>query len=169
MNRFWVVLVALVLSLAAIPVAHAHGPSLLAFTAIDPNTGELTVRLADFYGVPFEGGQLTASVIKPGGKRDRAIALKEAPAGTYTTSLTKGQPGVVQMEINMVFQKELFKAVFNTDISEGQPELILPLEEIGPAPSFPWNWVGYGAAAIALVAVTAVATRRRSARQKQAA
>jgi hypothetical protein len=169
MNRTWVALVALILSLAAIPVAQAHGPSLLAFVTVDAGTGQLAVKLADFYGSPFEGARLTASVTKPGQKPGKAIVLKEAPAGTYTTGLTKGQPGVVQVELNMVFQNELFKAAFNTDLSEGQPELILPLMEVGPAPAgFPWNWVGYGAAALALAAGSAVAVRRR-ARHAQAA
>ncbi|MFZ5828295.1 MAG: carboxypeptidase-like regulatory domain-containing protein [Bacillota bacterium] len=160
MRRF-VTALALALLLAwPLRWAAAHELDLFGHISVDPQ-GEITVRIVDPYGALIEGQKVTASATAPGGQTTRAVTLAEGPAGSYRGVVTAPGAERYTVTVDLELAGDLHRIRYEVTAGQGQPEQMLAMVAIDPPQGLNWSRILYIAAAVVLVAATAVALLKK--------
>lgn len=153
-------LVTALLVAMAIPWAGAHMNALYAHVSVD-SRGEVTLRVVDFYGALVEGQQPVAYATAPGGRPTESVTLAESQPGTYRGVVTVPGAERYTVTVEITLLGELHRLRYDVTAGQGQPEQMMPMEQVEPPKGTNWSRILYLAAAAVLVIATAVALLKK--------
>jgi hypothetical protein len=158
MKRLITVSVVFFLLITALPVS-AHTISVTGAWSLKGN--QLTVKIADPYGAPVEGGTVTAALGAPGAKPGKAVAFKEMEPGIYSGIISPPDTGEYDTVVEITVVGQLFRGSLRMKAGTDMAETLVPMLPIDPPQGFGWGPVLYGAAAIVLIVATVIAIMKR--------
>lgn len=159
MQRIGTYLVALALAVLLATSAAAHSFNVMA--AVSVSGSEVTVRVLDVYGAAMPGGKASIALTPQGGKTGAPRALAEVKPGVYSAVLDDVSPGVYTAKVEVTLGADLFRALLQVPVGGSMAETAVDMVGIDTTPHWPWSSVLFGAAALMVIAATAVAMFRR--------
>lgn len=159
MHRVGTYLLALLLAVLLATPAAAHSFNVMA--AVSVSGSEITVRVLDVYGATMPGGKATIALTPQGGKAGAPWPLTEGKPGVYSAVLDNLSPGVYTAKVEVTLGADLFRALLQVPVGSSMPETAVEMVGIDTTPHLPWSSWLFGAAALMVIAATAVAMFRR--------